>query len=84
MLQATRDNEQIIERIAALDIGKEEVVCCVRVPDPASGRRLQDVTTHRTMTRALLARHATTGRQRRRASTPPGRPIPPCALVLAL
>ena len=54
-LQATRDNEQIIERIAALDIGKEEVVCCVRVPDPgSSGKRLQEVTTHRTMTRSLL------------------------------
>jgi transposase len=55
-LEATRDNEQIIERIAALDIGKEEVVCCVRVPDPtSSGKRLQEVTTHRTMTRSLLA-----------------------------
>jgi transposase len=54
-LEATRDNEQIIERIAALDIGKEEVVCCVRVPDPgSSGKRLQEVTTHRTMTRSLL------------------------------
>jgi transposase len=54
-LEVTRDNEQIIERIAALDIGKEEVVCCVRVPDPgASGKRLQEVTTHRTMTRSLL------------------------------
>jgi transposase len=55
VLKATRDNEQIIERIAALDIGKEEVVCCVRVPDPASsGKRLQEVSTHRTMTRSLL------------------------------
>jgi transposase len=55
VLQVTRDDEQIIERIAALDIGKEEVVCCVRVPDPASSeRRLQEVTTHRTMTRSLM------------------------------
>lgn len=54
-LQVTRDNEQIIERVAALDIGKEEVVCCARVPDPqGSGKRLQEVTTHRTMTRSLL------------------------------
>jgi transposase len=54
-LQVTRDDEQIIERIAALDIGKEEVVCCVRVPDVGStGKRLQEVTTHRTMTRSLL------------------------------
>ena len=55
MLEPTQDNEQVIERIAALDIGKEEVVCCVRVPDPkGSGRRLQEVTTYRTMTRSLL------------------------------
>jgi transposase len=54
-LEVTRDSEQIVERIAALDIGKEEVVCCVRVPDPgSSGKRLQEVTTYRTMTRTLL------------------------------
>jgi hypothetical protein len=55
VLEVTRDDEQIIERIAAIDIGKEEVVCCVRVPDPTSpGKRLQEVSTHRTMTRSLL------------------------------
>ena len=55
MLTPTQDNEQIIERIAALDIGKEEVVCCIRVPDPkGSGKRLQEVTTYKTMTRSLL------------------------------
>ena len=36
MLQGTEEREEIIERIAALDIGKAELVCCVRVPgDPA-------------------------------------------------
>jgi transposase len=55
VLEATTDDEQIIERIAALDIGKAEVACCVRVPDPAgSGKRLQEVSTHTTMTRSLL------------------------------
>ena len=55
MLEPARDDEQIVERIAALDIGKAEVVCCIRVPDPkAPGKRLQDVTTHSTMTRSLL------------------------------
>jgi transposase len=55
MLTTTQDDEQIIERIAALDIGKAEVACCVRVPDPAgSGKRLQEVSTHTTMTRSLL------------------------------
>jgi len=56
MLEQTQDNEQVVERIAALDIGKAELVCCVRVPDPkASGKRLQEVTTYSTMTRSLLA-----------------------------
>jgi transposase len=56
MLEQTQDNEQVVERIAALDIGKAELVCCVRVPDPeASGKRLQEVSTYSTMTRSLLA-----------------------------
>src|SRR5450755_1476307 len=55
MLVPAQDDGQIIERIAALDIGKAEVVCCVRVPDPKNpGKRLQEVSTHTTMTRSLL------------------------------
>jgi hypothetical protein len=33
VLAKTQDNEEIIARVAALDIGKAELVCCVRVPD---------------------------------------------------
>ncbi len=43
-----------------IDIGKAELVCCVRVPDPERPRgRLQEVSTHSTMTRSLseLANH---------------------------
>jgi transposase len=55
VLTRTQDNEKIIERVAALDIGKAELVCCVRVPDEdRPGRRLQEVETYSTMTRALL------------------------------
>jgi transposase len=55
MLAKTQDNEEIIERVAALDIGKAELVCCVRVPDEdRAGRRLQEVETYSTMTRPLL------------------------------
>jgi transposase len=56
MLAKTQDNEEIIERVAALDIGKAELVCCVRVPDedhPA--RRMQEVDSYLTMTRSLLS-----------------------------
>ncbi|WP_158889041.1 IS110 family transposase [Amycolatopsis anabasis] len=55
MLKPTQDSEEIIERVAALDIGKAEVMCCVRVPDQARpGKRLQEVTPYSTMTRSLL------------------------------
>ena len=55
MLEQTADQEEIIERVAALDIGKASLVCCVRIPDPdSSGRRLQEVVTYSTMTRSLL------------------------------
>lgn len=60
MFAESHDEEQIISRVAALDIGKAELVCCVRVPaDNGSGKRLQEVSTHSTMTRSLteLANH---------------------------
>src|SRR6201981_3217723 len=55
VLTGTQENEEIIERVAALDIGKADLVCCVRVPDEdRQGRRLQEVETYSTMTRSLL------------------------------
>jgi transposase len=56
MLARTQDNEEIIERVAALDIGKAELVCCARVPDEGHpGKRLQEVATCSTMTRFVQA-----------------------------
>ena len=56
MMEETEDREEIIAWVAALDIGKAELVCCARVPDPARpGRRLQEVSSYSTMTRSLLA-----------------------------
>ncbi|WP_208786590.1 hypothetical protein [[Micrococcus luteus] ATCC 49442] len=60
MLTESQDEEQIIARVAALDIGKAELVCCVRMPGPGNTRRrLQEVSKHSTMTRSLteLANH---------------------------
>lgn len=55
MLTRTQDNDEIIARVAALDIGKAELVCCVRVPQrDQPGRLLQEVETYSTMTRPLL------------------------------
>jgi hypothetical protein len=55
MLTTTHDNEEIIERVAALDIGKAELMCCVRVPDgDHPGSRLQEVQAYPAMTRSVL------------------------------
>src|SRR6266536_1815095 len=55
VLEETHDTEEIIARVAALDIGKAELVCCVRVPSAqGSGKRAQEVRTYPTMTRSLL------------------------------
>jgi transposase len=55
MLMATLDEEQVITRVAALDIGKAELVCCVRVPHEDRPGRLREVETYATMTRPLLS-----------------------------
>lgn len=36
-VEIAAEEEEIIKRVVALDVGKAEVVCCVRVPGP--GRR---------------------------------------------
>jgi transposase len=54
MFVESNDDEQIIERVAALDIGKAEVVCCVRLPRPDGEKgRVQEVSTHSTMVPSL-------------------------------
>jgi transposase len=55
VLEETQETQEIIARIAALDIGKAELVCCIRVPGAGRrGTRLQEVQTYSTMTRSLL------------------------------
>jgi hypothetical protein len=46
--------EVIYERCAGLDIGKDEVVACIRVPDGAGGRH-QEVRTFKTFSADLEA-----------------------------
>src|SRR3954454_9458215 len=53
-MQVDTDEPEIIERVAALDVGKVEVVCCARIQGP-DGRRMQEVRTLTTMTAALLS-----------------------------
>jgi transposase len=55
VLEETQETEEIIQRVAALDVGKAELTCCVRVPGQSgSDRRLQEVRAYQTMTRWLL------------------------------
>jgi transposase len=53
MVEESAEREQIIERVAALDVGKAELVACIRVPG-RGGRRAQEVRSYSTMTRSLL------------------------------
>jgi transposase len=53
VLERPNDRQEIIERVAALDVGKATLVCCARVPAARGSRRVQEVTTHSTMTRSL-------------------------------
>jgi transposase len=56
VLEEDQQVEEIVARVAACDIGKAELVFCVRVPHPQHpGRRLQEVVSCSTMTRSLLA-----------------------------
>lgn len=56
MFSPSVDDEQIFARVATLDVGKAEVVCCARLPAKGRGkRRLQEVSTHSTMTSSLTA-----------------------------
>ncbi|MGH3283535.1 MAG: hypothetical protein ACRDPD_02425 [Streptosporangiaceae bacterium] len=55
MLEEDPQDGEIVARVAVLDIGKAELVCCVRVPHgDKPGRRCQEVATYSTMTRSLL------------------------------
>lgn len=53
MLEQAQEHQEIIERVAALDVGKATLVCCARVPGSSGGKRVQEVTTYSTMTRSL-------------------------------
>ena len=55
MDEITEEPAALVERIAALDIGKATLTVCVRVPhDDKPGARRQEVRTYATLTPALL------------------------------
>jgi transposase len=46
--------DQVVERVAGLDLGKTGLVACVRVPSDRSGRRQQEVRSYDTFSQSLL------------------------------
>jgi transposase len=50
------DADLVVERVAALDLGKAGLEACVRVPNPQrAGRRMQELRGYGTSTAQLLA-----------------------------
>ena len=55
MMDEVEDAELMVERIAALDLGKAGLEACVRVPSPnRAGRRMQELRGYGTTTAQLL------------------------------
>jgi transposase len=53
--EITEEAAELVQRVAALDVGKRELTACVRVPhEDKPGRRRQEVRTYATTTRSLL------------------------------
>jgi transposase len=46
--------DQVVARVAALDLAKASLVACVRVPSTTPGKRCQEIRTFGTFTRSLL------------------------------
>ncbi len=54
-MEPTDEPVELVERVAALDVGKATVTACVRVPCPGrAGRRQQEVREYLTLSRSLL------------------------------
>ena len=54
-MEVTDESVQLVQRVAALDIGKAALMACIRVPhESVAGRRYQEVAEYDTTTAALL------------------------------
>jgi hypothetical protein len=54
-MEETDEAVELVQRVAALDIGKATLMACIRTPHPDKpGRRRQEVREYATTTRALL------------------------------
>jgi transposase len=54
-VESTEEPVELVERVAALDLGKAGLVACVRVPhEDRPGRRRQEIREYATLSRSLL------------------------------
>jgi transposase len=53
-MEVTEEQGELVERVAALDIGKATVMACIRIPHEDQRRRCQEVCEYGTTTGALL------------------------------
>lgn len=53
-MDETHELDGFVERVAAVDVGKNELKVCVRVPGERVGRRRQEVRTYPARTRSIL------------------------------
>jgi hypothetical protein len=54
-MEVSDEPVQLVERVAALDLGKASLTACVRVPhEDRPGRRRQDIREYSTLSRSLL------------------------------
>ena len=54
-MESTDEPVELVERVAALDVGKAAVMACVRVPhEDRPGRRRQEIREYATLSRSLL------------------------------
>jgi transposase len=56
LIEAEGESDQVVERVAAVDVAKASAMVCTRVPDPSvAGRRLTRVSEVRSTTNAIIA-----------------------------
>lgn len=54
MVDEVQEQDRFVERVAAIDVGKDELKVCVRVPGDRAGTRRQEVRTYAAMTKPIL------------------------------
>jgi len=54
VVDEVHEQDRFVERVAAIDVGKNELKVCVRLPGGRSGRRRQEVRTYSSRTRSIL------------------------------